>query len=110
MKGLVCDRPARSSTLSTFSPSLRRIGEDAGEGAERHDHVDEHVEQHAAHARHRAGGETDERVAHVTDRGIGHQALDVLLADRRKGSEQHRSDRDEDDDLLPLGQRPARTR
>ncbi len=38
----------------------------------------------------------------MADAGIGHQALDVGLADGGEGAEQHRGDGDEDDDLLPL--------
>ena len=77
-------------------------GEDAGERAEGHDHVDQHVERYAADAGLGAGRQADERVAHVRDRGIGHQALDVRLADRREGAEHHGRDGDENDDLLPV--------
>jgi hypothetical protein len=36
------------------------------------------------------------------NRGIGHQPLDVLLADCREGAQHHRGDRDEHHDLLPV--------
>ena len=49
-----------------------------------------------------AGGKPDQREAHVADRRIGHQPLDVALADGGEGAEHHRGDRDEHDDLLPL--------
>ena len=77
-------------------------GEDAGEGAERHRHVDQQVDDHALHAGLAAGGKADQRVAHVADRGIGHQPLDVALADRGEGAEHHRGDGDEGEDLLPV--------
>ena len=76
--------------------------QDEGEGAERHHHVDQHVDGDAAHAGLAVGGEADQREAHMADRGIGHQPLDVRLADRGEGAEHHRGDRDEDDDLLPV--------
>ena len=104
--GLVCARPARSEMLSTMLALLAHQ-QDAGEGADIHDQVDRHVDDHAAHALRGAGGETDQRVADMADRAVGHQALDVLLIDRGEGAQHHRGDRDEDDDLLPLGdQRP----
>ena len=100
--GWVCDRPA-SSAMSSTMPLAAAHGEDAGEGAERHGHVDRHVDDHALDAGLGAGGEADQREADMADRGIGHQPLDVALADRGEGAEHHRGDRDEDDDLLPVG-------
>ena len=41
----------------------------------------------------------------MADGGIGHQPLEVALADRREGTQRHRGDGDEDDDLLPVGRR-----
>ena len=83
---------------------LRAHRQDAGEGAKRHDEIDRHVDGDALDARDRARGEPDERKTHMADGRIGHQPLDVALADGRKGAERHRGDRDEDHDLLPLGQ------
>ena len=78
-------------------------GEDEGERAQRHHQVDQHVDGDAAHTGLAVGGEADQRIAHVADRRIGHQALDVGLADGSEGAERHRGDRDEHDDLLPVG-------
>ena len=82
---------------------LAAHGQDEGEGAERHRQVDKHVDDDAAHAGFRVGGKADQREAHVADRRIGHQPLEVALADRGEGAQHHRGDRDEDDDLLPVG-------
>ncbi|GCC45278.1 hypothetical protein chiPu_0029552, partial [Chiloscyllium punctatum] len=49
-----------------------------------------------------AGGKPDQRKAHMADRRIGHQALDVGLADRGERAQRHRGDRHEHQDLLPL--------
>ena len=103
MAGRVRDRPARSAIVSMIeAAALHR--QDAGEGAERHGEIERQVDQHALDAVHRAGGEADQRIAHMADRGIGHQPLDVGLADGGEGAERHRGDGDEDDDLLPLRQ------
>ena len=99
--GWVRASPARSLIFSTSTPS-RRIDRMHGEGAERHRDIDRHVDQHALHAFRRAGGKPDQREAHVADRGIGHQPLDVALADGGEGAERHRGDRDEHHDLLPF--------
>jgi hypothetical protein len=88
--------------MSSTMPRLAAHGQDAGEGAERHHEVDGDVDEDALHALLGAGGEADQRVAHMADRRIGHQPLDVGLADRRERAEQHRGDGEEDDDLLPL--------
>ena len=77
--------------------------QDAGEDAERHDQVDRHVDGDASHAVLAVGGKADQGEADMADRRIGHQALDVLLADGREGAEHHRGDGEEDDDLLPVG-------
>ena len=77
-------------------------GEDAGEAAERHYHVDRHVDDHAPDPLRRAGREPDERIADMADGAVGHQPLDVLLADGGEGAEPHGSHRDEDYDLVPL--------
>ena len=66
--------------------------QNAGEGAERHHQVDQHVDDDAAHAVLAVGGKTDKGEAHMADRRIGHQPLDVLLPDRREGAEHHRGD------------------
>ena len=50
--------------------------------------------QHALHAVRRGGGEADQREADVADGGVGHQALDVGLADGGEGAQRHRRDRD----------------
>ena len=64
--------------------------------------IDRHVDQHALHAFRGAGGKPDQREAHMADRRIGHQPLDVALADGGEGAERHRGDGDEHHDLLPL--------
>ncbi len=74
----------------------------AGEDAERHGEVGRHEDRDALHARLVAGRERHQHVADVGDRGIGHQPLERALADGREGAEQHRGDRQEGDDLLPL--------
>jgi hypothetical protein len=51
MNGLVVDRPARSSMF------LLLHRHDAGEGAERHDEVDQHVGDDAGDAGFGSGGE-----------------------------------------------------
>ena len=76
--------------------------QNTSECAERHRYIDRHVDEHALHALGGAGGQADQREAHVADRGIGHQPLDVALADGSEGAERHRGDRDEHHDLLPL--------
>ena len=76
--------------------------EDHREGAERHGDVDRHVDEHTLHAFRCAGGKPDQRETHMADGGIGHQPLDVALADGRERAEQHRGDGDEGDDFLPL--------
>ncbi len=48
------------------------------------------------------GGDADQREADVGDAGIGHQALDVELADGGEGAERHRGQGEDDDHLLPL--------
>src|SRR3546814_1412572 len=53
------------------------------------------VDQDAVHARDRAGGEPDQRIADVADRAVGHQALDVGLADRGERAQGHGGDGDE---------------
>ena len=55
--------------------------QDHGERSQRHRHIDRHVNEDALHALRRAGGETDQRKAHVADRRVGNQPLQVLLAD-----------------------------
>ncbi len=95
-------RPARSAIVFDLA-ILAAHGEDAGEGAKRHDQVDHHVDDDALHPFRAAGGEADQRIAHMADRGIGEQPLDIGLADGGKGAEHHGGDRDEDQDLLPVG-------
>ena len=86
--------------LDIFAVAAHR--QDAGECSQRHHQIDRHIERDALRALDRAGREADQREAHMADRGIGHQPLDVGLPDRREGAERHRGDRDEDDDLPPL--------
>ncbi len=99
--GLVRDSPASEFDLLDRL-AVAAHGQDAGEGAERHGDVDEQVDDHALHAGLRAGGKPDQREAHVADGGIGHQPLDVGLADGGEGAEHHRGNGDEGDDLLPV--------
>ena len=49
-----------------------------------HHRIDGHVHQHRLHAQRGAGGKADQREAHVADRRIGHQSLDIALADGGK--------------------------
>ncbi len=99
--GLVRARPARSLMFS-HQHAVAPHRQNAGEGAERHGDIDRHIDQHTLHAFLRTGGKADQREAHVANGRIGHQALDVLLADGGEGAERHRGDRDEHHDLLPL--------
>ncbi len=78
---------------------------DADEDPDIGDGIEGQIEQHALHAHHGAGGETEQRVAHMADGAVGHQALDVGLADGGEGAQPHRQHRDELDDLAPLLQR-----
>ena len=59
-------------------PAAAPHRDDAGEGAGAHEHIDDQIDQHAAHAFRRADRQADQRVAHVADRGIRHQPLDVV--------------------------------
>ena len=94
-------RQARQIADLLHHVALAAHGEDAGEGAERHDHVDDHVEDDALNALLRARRKAHQRIAHVGDRGIGQKALDVGLADGREGAKRHGGNRQEDDDLAP---------
>ena len=76
--------------------------QDGGEGSKRHHHVDRHIDDDALRALDRAGRETDQRVSHMADRGIGHQPFEVALADGGEGAKHHRGDRDEGEDLAPV--------
>src|SRR3546814_7530167 len=85
-------RSTRSDTLFPYTTLFRSAflaahRHDDGEGAERHDHVDRHVEDDAGNAGLGAGRQADQGKAHMTDGGIGHQPLDVAL-----GSEEHTSE------------------
>ena len=81
--------------------------QDAGEGAQRHDQVDRHVDQGSVDAARRVpAATTDQREADIGDAAVGHQALDVGLADRRERAQRHRRQGEGDDHLLPL-RRPS---
>ena len=73
-----------------------------GKRAERHGHVDDEIDDHAARALRRPGGEPDQHVADVADGRVGHQPLDVGLADGREGPEAHGGDGERAHHLLPL--------
>ena len=68
--------------LNHLSAAAHR--QDAGERSKGHGDVNRHIDEDALHALLGAGGKPHQRVAHVADRGIGHQALDVALADGRE--------------------------
>ena len=101
MVGFVRARPARSAIVSTARPCTPH-GQNGGEGSKRHHDVDRHIDDDALRALDRARGETDQRVSHVADRRIGHQPLEVALADGGEGAKHHRGDRDEGEDLAPV--------
>ena len=63
---------------------------------------DGEIDDHAFDALRGAGGEPDKREAHMADRAIGHQPLDIGLPDRGEGAEPHRGDGEEGHDLLPF--------
>ena len=69
--------------------ALAAHGEHAGKAAERHDHIDDHVEHHALNTLLRSRGEADECIADVADGGVSQQALDVALADGSERTERH---------------------
>ena len=86
--GSVRARPARSEMVSTGLPlAPHRL--DAGEHAEIGEDIDGQIDQHAARAQRRARRQAQQRIAHMADGAIGHQALDVLLADRRDRAQRH---------------------
>ena len=74
----------------------------AGKHTERHHQIDRDIDENALHPLLGAGGETDQGKADMADAAIGQEAFDVALADRGERTEQHRGDRDEHHDLLPL--------
>ncbi len=78
-----CARPGEiADLLDALAAGLHR--EDHREDANGHGEVDRHEDHDAFDARDRAGREAHQRVAHIADGGIGHQALDVPLADAAK--------------------------
>ena len=56
-------------------------GENAREGPQVHEDVNPHVNHYAGDAGSIGGGKPDQGITHVTDRGIGHQLLDIGLRD-----------------------------
>ena len=82
--------------------ALAAHGEDAGKHAKRGDEIDHHVDDHALGPLLASRGKPHEGKAHMADGGIGKQALDIVLADGRKGAQHHGSNGHEDEDLLPV--------
>jgi hypothetical protein len=85
-----------------------------GEGADGHGDVDGDVDQHAAQPVLAADGQAHQREADMTDRGVGHQPLDVALPDGGQRAQRHRAERDQHDDpaatARQLAEGPASTR
>ncbi len=91
-----------SDSISSTGPSSVRIDRMQAKVPTVMSEIDREIDEHGLRAGFAVGRKADERVADVADRRVGHQPLDVALADGGEGAEQHRGDGEEHDDLLPL--------
>ena len=82
--------------------------EDAGERANIHEQIDGQVDQYRADTGLRTDRQAEQRIADVTDRAVSHKALDVALVYGGEGTQDHRGDGNENNDLLPLRQKIAK--
>mmetsp|Transcript_18462 Transcript_18462/g.30078 ORF Transcript_18462/g.30078 Transcript_18462/m.30078 type:complete len:709 (-) Transcript_18462:9727-11853(-) len=82
--------------------------QDECERAYIHRHIDRHIDQHRLHAQHGARRQPHQRIAHMGNGRERHEALDVGLTDGRKGPKEHRQDRQQRHDLLPVRHRIAK--
>ena len=76
--------------------------QDKGKGADVHGDIDHHIDQHRLDPFGSARSQPDQRKAHMGDRGIGHQPLDIALTDGGHGTQKHRGHRQQRQHLPPL--------
>ena len=76
--------------------------QDEGKGAKVHGDIDRHIDQRGLHPLRGGRSQTDQRIAHMGDGRIGHQALDVFLANRGHSAKEHRDHRQRSQNLAPI--------